>query len=128
MNDTVNTTKGKVGITFTDNTRVEVNENSKLLIDDFVYDPKSKGAGKLAMKVALGTVRYASGAVAKENNKNVDIKTPTATVFEREFITEFLTNCDRLTFNSIKEKSIENRSKSETPDFHFKLFDYEKCY
>ena len=41
------------------------------------------------------------------------IKTPTATVFEREFITEFLTNCDRLTFNSIKEKSIENRSKSE---------------
>ena len=44
MNDAINTTKGKVGITFQDETKVEVNENSKLVIDDFVYDPK-KGAG-----------------------------------------------------------------------------------
>jgi hypothetical protein len=54
-----------------------------LVIDDFVYDPKSKGAGKLAMKVALGTVRYASGAVAKDNAKNVAINTPTATIAVR---------------------------------------------
>jgi hypothetical protein len=60
-----------------------VTEHSKLIIDDFVYDPKSKGAGKLAIKVALGTVRYASGKVAHENNKNVNIKTPTATIAVR---------------------------------------------
>lgn len=81
--DTILTTKGTVGITFEDDTKVRVTEHSKLIIDDFVYDPKSKGAGKLAMKVALGTVRYASGNIAKENNKNVDIKTPTATVAVR---------------------------------------------
>lgn len=81
--DVVSTANGVVGITFTDDTKVRVTEHSKLVIDDFVYDPKAKGAGKLAMKVALGTVRYASGAVAKENNKNVDIKTPTATVAVR---------------------------------------------
>lgn len=81
--DVVSTANGIVGITFTDDTKVRVTEHSKLVIDDFVYDPKSKGAGKLAMKVALGTVRYASGAVAKENNKNVDIRTPTATVAVR---------------------------------------------
>jgi hypothetical protein len=81
--DIVSTANGVVGITFVDDTKVRVTEHSKLVIDDFVYDPKAKGAGKLAMKVALGTVRYASGAVAKENNKNVDIKTPTATVAVR---------------------------------------------
>ena len=81
--DIVSTANGIVGITFKDDTKVRVTEHSKLVIDDFVYDPKSKGAGKLAMKVALGTVRYASGAVAHENNKNVDIKTPTATIAVR---------------------------------------------
>lgn len=81
--DTVSTANGVIGITFQDDTRVRVTEHSKLVIDDFVYDPKSKGAGKLALKVALGTVRYASGNIAHENNKNVAINTPTATVAVR---------------------------------------------
>ena len=81
--DNVQTAKGVIGITFQDDTKVRVTEHSKLIIDDFVYDPKSKGAGKLAMKVALGTVRYASGNIAKENNKNVDVRTPTATIAVR---------------------------------------------
>jgi hypothetical protein len=81
--DKVETVNGVIGITFEDDTRVRVTEHSKLIIDDFVYDPKSKGAGKLAMKVALGTVRYASGAVAHENNKNVAINTPTASIAVR---------------------------------------------
>ena len=81
--DSVETVNGVIGITFDDDTKVRVTEHSKLLIDDFVYDPKSKGVGKIAMRVALGTVRYASGNVAHENNKNVDIKTPTATVAVR---------------------------------------------
>jgi hypothetical protein len=81
--DNVQTANGVIGITFSDDTKVRVTEHSKLIIDDFVYDPNSKGAGKLAMKVALGTVRYASGAVGHENNKNVNIKTPTATVAVR---------------------------------------------
>jgi len=81
--DKVETINGVIGITFEDDTRVRVTEHSKLIIDDFVYDPKSKGAGKLAMKVALCTVRYASGAVAHENNKNVAINTPTASIAVR---------------------------------------------
>lgn len=81
--DNIRTGNGVVGITFEDDTKVRVTEHSRLIIDDFVYDPKSKGSGKLAMKVALGTVRYASGAVAKENNKNVAISTPTATIAVR---------------------------------------------
>ena len=79
--DNVRTTAGKVGITFTDNTRVQINENSKLVIDSFVFDPNAKkSAGKLAMNVALGTVRYTSGKVAHNNPDSVRIKSPTATV------------------------------------------------
>jgi hypothetical protein len=82
-NDLVQTGAGVVGITFEDNTQVRVTENSKLVIDDFVYDPNKKGAGKLALKVTMGTVRYASGNIAHDNNKNVAINTPTASVAVR---------------------------------------------
>jgi len=34
----------------------------------------------LVMNIALGTVRYASGNIAKLNNQNVDIRTPTARI------------------------------------------------
>lgn len=70
-------------ITFQDDTRVRVNENSRLLIDDFVFDPKQSDAGRLALKVGAGTVRYASGQIAKNNPQRVNIKTPTAAIAVR---------------------------------------------
>jgi len=93
MNDAVRTTQGKVGITFDDQTKVQVNENSKLVIDDFVYDPK-KGSGKIALNMALGTVRYASGQIAKNNPQSVGINTPSATVSVRG--TDFTATVDEL--------------------------------
>ena len=75
--------RSQVNITFKDNTKVKITENSKLVLDDFVFDPKKSDAGKLGMKVALGTVRYASGQVAKNNPQNVNIKTPTASIAVR---------------------------------------------
>ena len=70
-------------ITFKDDTKVKVNENSRLVIDDFVFDPKASDAGKLAMKVGMGTVRYASGQIAKNNPQSVNIQTPTASIAVR---------------------------------------------
>ena len=81
--DIVQTGAGVVGIDFDDDTKVRVTENSKLIIDDFVYDTQKKGTGKLALKIAMGTVRYASGNIAHENNKNVAVNTPTATIAVR---------------------------------------------
>ena len=98
MNDAIKTTRGKVGITFADDTKVEINENSRLVIDDFVYDSKAK-TGKLAMKVALGTVRYASGQIAHNNNQNVNINTPTATVAVRG--TDFTATVDEVGASTI---------------------------
>ena len=78
--DNVKTGKGEVGITFIDDTNVAVSSQSSLIIDDFVYDPNSAEGSKLVLKVALGTVRYASGNIAKLNKQNVDIRTPTARI------------------------------------------------
>lgn len=80
-NDRVETKSGKVKIVFKDDTTVTVTESSSLVIDDFVYDPKS-GAGRLGLKAASGTVRYVSGAIAKDP-KNVKINTPTAAIAVR---------------------------------------------
>ena len=93
MLDAIRTTRGKVGITFQDNTRVQVNENSRLVIDDFVYNPKS-GTGKLALNMASGTVRYASGQIAKNDPQRVAINTPTATIAVRG--TDFSATVDEL--------------------------------
>lgn len=115
MNDAVRTAAGKVGITFEDQTRVQVNENSRLVIDDFVYDPKSK-AGKLGVKVALGTVRYASGQIAKNSPQNVSVNTPTATISVRG--TDFTATVDEVGASTIillpscpDDKPIRNRDE-----------------
>ena len=94
MQDAIRTAQGKVGITFQDNTRVQINEGSRLVIDDFVYDPKSPTAGKLALNMASGTVRYASGAIAKNDPSRVALNTPSATISVRG--TDFSATVDEL--------------------------------
>ena len=82
MNDRVETKNGEVNIVFKDDTSVKVTSSSALVIDDFVYDPKSK-SGKLGLKAAEGTVRYVSGNIAHNNPNSVNIKTPTAAIAVR---------------------------------------------
>ena len=82
MNDVIETLRGRAGITFEDNTKVQITEFSKLRIDEFVYDPAS-GKGKLNMKATSGTVRYASGLIAKNSRENIKVQTPTAVVSVR---------------------------------------------
>ena len=96
--DTVKTGKGQVAIEFLDETRVDITQHSKLIIDDFVYDPNSK-TGKLSLKATLGTVRYASGQIAKNSAQNISIKTPTATVSVRG--TDFAMTIDEIGSSTI---------------------------
>jgi len=81
--DNVITGKGNIGITFVDDTNVAVSPQSKLVIDEFIYDPSAPSASKLVMNIAAGTVRYASGNIAHLDNQNVDIRTPTAKILVR---------------------------------------------
>jgi len=77
--DVIKTKNGRTAIEFVDETRVDVTENSKLVIDEFVYDPNTS-TGSLALKASFGTVRYASGQIAKNSRQNIKIRTPTAVV------------------------------------------------
>jgi hypothetical protein len=96
--DTVKTGKGQVAIEFLDETRVDITQHSKLIIDDFVYDPNAK-TGKLSLKATLGTVRYASGQIAKNSAQNISIKTPTATIAVRG--TDFAMTIDEIGSSTI---------------------------
>ena len=91
--DTVKTGNGKVGILFIDDTRVDVTQHSKLIIDEFVYDPNTK-KGKLNLSAKLGTIRYASGQIAKTSRQDIVITTPTATIGVRG--TDFSMTIDEL--------------------------------
>lgn len=91
--DTVSTnSQGKFMISFVDGTTVKITENSRLVIDDFVFDAGKPKGGKLGLRLALGTARYASGALAHGNPKGVNIRTPTATIGVRG--TDFLMSVD----------------------------------
>ena len=46
------------------------------------------------------------------------IKIPNAIVFEKEYIDEFLRNCDKNTYNNIKDKSIKLRESTELKPLH----------
>ena len=96
--DTIKTGKGKVGILFIDDTRVDVTEHSKLIIDEFIYDPNTQ-TGELSLKASLGTIRYASGQIAKNSAQNISIKTPTATIGVRG--TDFSMTIDELGSSTI---------------------------
>ena len=91
--DTVKTGQGKTAIQFADDTRVDVTAHSKLLIVEFVYDPNNK-TGKLSINASAGTIRYASGQIAKNSQQNVKIETPTATIGVRG--TDFTMTIDEI--------------------------------
>ena len=94
MDDTIVTAKSKTRITFKDDSLVEITEQSRLLIDSFVYDDTTSDAGKLGMKVAMGTARFASGQIAKHSPESIKIDTPSATIGVRG--TDFTLTVDEL--------------------------------
>ena len=94
MNDALRTGQGTLEITFKDNTIVQMTESARMTIDDFVYDPKNKDSGKLVIRIAAGTARYASGQIAKDKPQAVKIRTPTATISVRG--TDFTATVDEI--------------------------------
>ena len=87
--DTVRTGAGRVKIVFVDQSTVSVTEQSKLVIDSFVYDPNPKRS-KMALKFASGTVRFATGKGMPKGN--ISLRTPSATIAVRG--TDFTSTVD----------------------------------
>lgn len=90
QNDTVKTGNGRVKITFVDDSTVNVTEQSRLVIDDFVYNG-NPSASRMALRFASGTARFTSGSgrIAKPN---IALRTPSATIAVRG--TDFTTTVD----------------------------------
>ena len=82
MYDEIETLNGTVNILFEDDTKVSLSKYSKLVVDEYVYDSNKK-VGRVSLKGRLGTLRYTSGKIAKNNRKNIKITSPTASVSVR---------------------------------------------
>ena len=81
-NDDVRTGMGNLGITFIDETTLALSPHSSVLIDDLIYNPEAnkQAFSSLVFNVVQGTVRYASGNIAKFAGQNVRITTPTCII------------------------------------------------
>jgi len=77
--DNVQTSNGRLGITFKDDSQVRLTEHSKLIIDEFIYDP-DPSKSKMALQFASGTARFITGKLNNINKENIAISTPSANV------------------------------------------------
>ena len=93
MNDTAETENGRMLIEFLDKAELSLTENTKVYIDKVYYDP-DPSKSKMAMRMAMGTARFASGRLGMVNKSNIDIQTPTASIAVRG--TDFTTTIDEL--------------------------------
>ncbi len=69
---------GLVQLLFVDGSAFTVGENSELVIDKYIYDPKKK-TGKMAVNVVKGVFRFVGGRLSKAKG-GVTIKTSAATI------------------------------------------------
>tara|TARA_R110002110_G_scaffold85816_3_gene223652 strand:+ start:28370 stop:29956 length:1587 start_codon:yes stop_codon:yes gene_type:complete len=62
-----------------DETIFTIGPDAALIIDEFVYDPETS-AGKVTASVLKGAFRFVSGRVAKDEPRNMSVKTPVGTI------------------------------------------------
>ena len=91
-------------LTFLDDTRIQVGENSKVILDKFIYDPNSQ-TGDVAINFSKGVFRFVTGNM--QNKDGFQLKTPSATLVIRG--TVFLVNVagDGTTDVSVLEGQVE---------------------
>ena len=82
-----------MAITFLDKSTVKLTEWSKLLIDEYIYDPDPSKA-KMALTFGLGTARFITGNLNRIDKQNITLKTPTANIAIRG--TDFTATVDEL--------------------------------
>ena len=91
--DSVFTGNGRIAIQFVDASIIKLTEHSKIVIDEYIYDPDPTKS-KLALNMASGTARFITGALGKIDKRNISIRTPSANIAIRG--TDFTTTVDEL--------------------------------
>ena len=65
LNDIVEAKGGSVGIAFKDETTMSIDAGSKMVVDEFVYDPETPTTGSMNANILSGNFSFVSGQIAK---------------------------------------------------------------
>ena len=80
LNDHVTTdAAGRLQVLLVDETIFTLGPNSDMVLDDFVYDPKTS-AGKITATIAKGAFRFVTGKVAQRDPSKLKIKVAVGTI------------------------------------------------
>jgi hypothetical protein len=80
LNDHVTTNaEGKLQVLLKDETTFTLGPNSDMVLDEFVYDPKSD-KGQVSATVAKGVFRFVTGKVARRDPSRMKVATPLGTI------------------------------------------------
>ena len=90
-NDEAITSNGRMAITFLDESIVTLTEHSRLVVNEYVYDP-DPSKSKMSINFALGTARFLSGNVDRLAKQNIKLTTPTAVIALRGTSASFTVN------------------------------------
>ena len=77
--DKLETAKGRMGVTFRDETTIRLTEHSQVVVDEFVFDP-DPAKSTMALNFVKGTGRFISSKKKRIPNDNITIHTNAATV------------------------------------------------
>ena len=96
--DTISANDGaKSQLLFIDQTVMTIGSETKLTIDEFIYDP-IESSGKLLTTINAGSVKILTGKISEKNPANLKVKTPAGNIGTRG--TEFKASVDPLTTQS----------------------------
>ena len=91
--DEARTVNGRMLIEFLDEEELALTEHTRVYIDEVYYDP-DPSKSKMAIRMAQGTARFASGTGKKIKKANIKVSTPTAQIAING--TDFTTTIDEL--------------------------------
>jgi hypothetical protein len=78
MNDELRTgPRARLEITLSDQALMTLGENTRLVIDRYVYNP-NRGTGAMAVKASQGAMRFVTGKIGQMRDHNVTVVTSQA--------------------------------------------------
>ena len=77
--DRLETAKGRMGVTFRDETTIRLTEHSQVVVDEFVFDP-DPSKSTMALNFIKGTGRFISSKKKRIPNDNIEIRTHAASI------------------------------------------------
>ena len=97
LNDHVTTdAAGRLQVLLLDETIFTLGPNSDMVLDDFVYDPKTS-AGRISASIAKGTFRFVTGKIAAHDPDKLKLKVAVGTIGVRGSIGVGEVNADGAT-------------------------------